>query len=101
MVGTNAYLNKRIGEIPFSKCFFRIDTPTGLGELAIIVKPPPASAPAINEYLSPSEKSGTKVAKYVSAALSLKAVNAIEAILMLKLGKLARIGLIHQACKVP
>ncbi len=66
----------------------------------MIVSPPPARAPAIKEYLSESEKSGTRVPKYVSAELSLNAVKAIAVMLILKASKFASIGLIHQACSV-
>lgn len=101
IVGNKAYLNKPNADTPLSKYFLRIETPTGFGEFAIIVSPPPDNAPVTNEYFRLSEKSGTKVPRYVSAALSLKAVNPIAVILIPNSGIFAKIGLIHQACNLP
>src|SRR5207248_2049430 len=76
MVGISAPRNSRQGEMPSGKNFERMDWPAGFGALAITVRPPPATAPARTAYLKASLKPGTSEARYVMAALSLKAVRA-------------------------
>ena len=61
-VGIRAAFSKRIGETPFSKYFFKIDWPAGLGALAITVRPPPVTAPAATAYFKAAVKSGTQAA---------------------------------------
>ena len=63
IVGNNAYNINFKGDIPFLKCFFKIETPIGLAALAMIVKPPPEIAPDTMAYFNGSEKFGTSVAK--------------------------------------
>ena len=55
-VGISAYLKRLPASIPCLKYGFKIDWPIGLGEFAIIVKPPPVIAPETTEYFSVSEK---------------------------------------------
>src|SRR5215475_13596958 len=74
-VGMSAPRNNRHAETPSGKNLARIDWPAGFGAFAITVKPPPATAPATTAYFSDSRKSGTSDARYVIAALSLKAVS--------------------------
>ncbi len=42
----------------------------------MMVSPPPVTAPATNAYLKASDSPSTKEPRYVSAALSVKAVSA-------------------------
>src|SRR5574340_383031 len=48
--------------------------PAGFGAFAMMVKPPPVTAPATSAYLNPSDSPSTSEPRYVSAALSVKAV---------------------------
>src|SRR4029077_9223070 len=95
-VGTKAPRKRYSGEIPASpNRDARMDWPAGFGELAITVSPPPVTAPAITTYLSASENPGTRDARYVIAALSLKAVRIVAASINGHLLKVPRTGPIH------
>ena len=72
-VGTRAPPTMPGGDTSSLKYFLRIATPAGLGALAIMVSPPPATAPATTAYFKDSVKPGTSVLRKVIAALSLKA----------------------------
>lgn len=77
-VGGVAAARRPRGEMPSSpKLSFRIPKPAGFGALAMTVRPPPVIAPATRAYLELSDKS-TSDPKYVSAALSVTAVSAVE-----------------------
>ena len=61
MVGIKAPPNMPGGDPSLLKYFLRIDTPAGLGALAMMVRPPPATAPATTAYFKDSVKPGTSV----------------------------------------
>ena len=63
MVGIKADAIKETGDIPFLKYFFKIDCPAGFGAFAMIVSPPPVTAPVTTAYLRESDKLGTNVLK--------------------------------------
>jgi len=80
-VGTRAprkKVQRRNSILPKSATRGSIDR-LGFGELAITVSPPPVTAAAITTYLNASENPGTRDARYVIAALSLKAVRIVAA----------------------
>ena len=81
IVGIRAAKAKNAGLTPLLKKRLRIDWPAGFGAFAITVSPPPVTAPATTAYLEASLKFGTKVARYVIAALSLNAVNIVAVII--------------------
>src|ERR1051325_11282353 len=78
-VGISAPRNNFAAEIPSGKNLAKMDCRAGLGALAITVNSPPATAPATTAYFSDSLNPGTRDARYVIAALSLKAVSAAAA----------------------
>ena len=61
-VGAIAARSRRAGETPLSKYCFSREIPAGLGAFAMMVNPPPVTAPATTAYLSPSLNPGTSVA---------------------------------------
>lgn len=56
IVGIRAYLKRLTDDTPASKYFFKMDWPTGLGALAIMVNPPPVIAPDTMAYFEVSCK---------------------------------------------
>ena len=93
IVGGNAPNKSPKGLMPVSpKVPFKIPKPAGFGALAITVNPPPVTAPATNAYFDSSLKPGTRLPRYVSAALSVTAVRAVEPRNKGRLSNLARSG---------
>src|SRR5687768_10078719 len=76
-VGITAPAARPSGETESLKNFPRIETPAGLGALAMTVRPPPVTAPATTAYFISGVRLGTSEARYVMAALSLKAVRTV------------------------
>ena len=120
-VGKSAPRRRPMGEMPFSKCLFRMLWPAGLGALAITVRPPPVTAPATTAYSNPRAsaraapvletqlsatrisglKAGTCEARNVIAALSLNAVKTVAPMNNGTSASELRTGEIHQPCKPP
>ncbi len=85
------------GFTPPGKNLDKMDWPAGLGAFAITVNPPPVTAPATTAYFAEIAKSGTKVLKYVIAALSLNAVSTVAITISGKSPREPKTGAIHQA----
>ena len=85
------------GFTPPGKNLDKIDWPAGLGAFAITVNPPPVTAPATTAYFAEIAKSGTKVLKYVIAALSLNAVSTVAININGKSPREPKTGAIYQA----
>ena len=101
IVGISAPNRSDFGDTELPKCSFRMDWPAGFGALAIIVNPPPVTAPATTAYLRLSVNPGTRVLRYVIAALSLKAVSIVAPAINVTSFRLPSTGAIHQACTPP